>query len=178
MQPDRQSAKVALFGTSAVYHRGRWSTPARTWLRRLDHSNIFLVIVGSYTPLTALLLPSRQAAMLLIAVWSGALIGVGLKLFAPTLPRWVTVPIYLALGWVAVAFLPQFLANGGPGVLALVVAGGLLYTAGGLVYASKWPDPSPRWFGFHEVFHTFTVLAFGCHFAAIAWVVLGRQPTS
>lgn len=169
---------VLLFGTSAMYHRGSWSTKWRTLLRRLDHSNIFLVIVGSYTPLTALLLPTRDAVILLSVVWGGGLLGMGLGLFAPGLPRWVTVPIYLALGWAAVAYLPQFWQYGGPWVLALVVIGGLLYTLGGLVYASKWPDPSPRWFGFHEVFHAFTVAAFACHFAAIALVVLGPAPVT
>jgi hemolysin III len=163
---------VLLFGTSALYHRGSWSAKWHTLLRRLDHSNIFLVIVGSYTPLTALLLPARDAAILLSVVWIGGALGMALNLFAPGLPRWVGVPIYLALGWAAVAYLPQFLQYGGPWVLALVVVGGLLYTLGGLVYASKWPDPSPRWFGFHEVFHAFTVAAFACHFAAIALVVL------
>lgn len=163
---------VLLFGTSALYHRGSWSSRSHALLRRLDHSNIFLVILGSYTPLTALLLPTRTAIILLSAVWGVGLLGMGLKLFAPSLPRWVTVPVYLALGWAAVAYLPQFLQYGGPWVLALVVIGGLLYTLGGLVYATKWPNPSPRWFGFHEVFHSFTVAAFACHFAAIALVVL------
>lgn len=166
---------VALFGTSAVYHRGHWAGRAATVLRRLDHSNIFLIIVGSYTPLSALLLPRQQATVLLTVVWSMAVAGIVFKLVFTRAPRWVGVPIYLVLGWAALAYLPSFLHHGGPLVLGLVISGGLLYTLGAVVYALKWPDPSPRWFGFHEVFHAFTVVAFACHFAAIAMVVLGHH---
>lgn len=166
---------IALFGTSAVYHRGHWNGRTAALLRRIDHSNIFLIIVGSYTPLSALLLPRREATILLTAVWGTALAGIAFKVLATKAPRWLSAPIYIGLGWAAVAYLPQFWERGGPLVLSLVVAGGLLYTLGALVYATKWPDPSPRWFGFHEVFHAFTVVAFACHFAAIALVVL-RQP--
>ena len=166
---------VALFGTSALYHRGRWEGRPAVVLRRLDHSNIFLIIVGSYTPLSALLLPARQATILLSVVWGMAVLGIGFKLIFTKAPRWVGVPIYLALGWAAVAYLPSFLRYGGALVLGLVIAGGLLYSLGAIVYATKWPDPSPRWFGFHEVFHAFTIVAFACHFAAIAIVVLGLR---
>lgn len=166
---------VVLFGTSALYHRGTWSPRAHSILRRMDHSNIFLIIVGSYTPLSVLLLPRREATVLLVAVWSLAIAGILFKVFVTREMRWLSAPLYLGLGWAAVAYLPHFWDHGGPVVLGLVVAGGLLYTVGALVYAARWPDPSPRLFGFHEVFHAFTVVAFACHFAAIAIVVL-RQP--
>jgi hemolysin III len=159
---------VLLFGTSAVYHRGTWSPRVARVLRRLDHTNIFLIIAGTYTPLSVILLPAQTAKTLLIIVWSGALVGLLLRIFWLGAPRWLYVPIYLALGWVAVAFLPQFLDAGGPGVLWLVIAGGLAYTLGAVVYGLKRPDPSPRWFGFHEIFHSLTVAGYTCHYVAVS----------
>jgi hemolysin III len=152
-----------LFGVSAAYHRGRWSPRVRSVLQRLDHANIFLIIAGSYTPFTVFLLPSGPARTLLWIVWTGALAGVAFRVLWVGAPRWLYVPVYVALGWVAVAYLPQFLHTGGPAVVTLVVTGGALYTLGGLVYGLKRPDPSPRWFGFHEVFHALTVAAFALH---------------
>lgn len=163
---------VVLFGTSALYHRGRWGARARTALRRLDHANIFLVIAGSYTPLSALLLPRREAVVLLSAVWSAAVAGAVFKLALPGAPRWVGVPLYLLLGWAAVAYLPLFLRHGGATVLTLLVVGGVLYSVGGIVYAVRRPDPNPRRFGYHEVFHALTLGAFSCHFAAVSMVAL------
>lgn len=160
-----------LFGVSAVYHRGTWSARTLAVLRRLDHSNIFLVIAGTYTPLTVLLLPTATARILLIAVWSGALIGIGLRVFWLSAPRWLYVPIYIVLGWVAVAFLPAFWTAGGPAVTLLVMAGGIAYTLGAVVYALKRPNPSPRWFGFHEIFHVGTLLGYTCHAIAIFLIV-------
>jgi hemolysin III len=157
-----------LFGVSALYHRGRWSPRAHGVLKRLDHANIFLIIAGTYTPFTVLLLPPGRARLLLWIVWAGALAGVAFRVLWVGAPRWLYVPVYIALGWVAVAFLPDFLRTGGVAVLALVVAGGLLYTLGGLVYGIKRPDPSPRWFGFHEVFHVLTVLAFLAHYVGVS----------
>lgn len=156
-----------LFSGSALYHRGRWSPRTKEVLRRLDHSNIFLIIAGTYTPLSLMLLDVDDARRLLIFVWAGALLGVAMHNFWPTAPRAAYVPIYIALGWAAVAYLPQF-ATASRIVLALLITGGVLYTLGALVYAFKWPRLSPAWFGFHELFHAFTVLAFAAHFAAIS----------
>lgn len=159
---------VMLFGTSAVYHRGRWSPRVQGVLRRLDHTNIFLIIAGTYTPLAVLLLPASTAKILLIIVWSGAILGLLARVLWLGAPRWVYVPVYVALGWVAVAFLPQFWRSGGPVIVWLVAAGGLAYTAGAVVYGLKRPNPSPRWFGFHEVFHTLTVVGYTCHYIAVS----------
>jgi hemolysin III len=152
-----------LFGVSAVYHRGHWSPRMQILLKRLDHANIFLIIAGSYTPFAVLLLPAGPARTLLWIVWSGAIAGVAFRVLWVGAPRWLYVPVYVALGWVAVAYLPQFLHGGGPAVLTLVILGGVFYTLGGVVYGIKRPNPSPRWFGFHEVFHAFTVIAFTLH---------------
>ena len=141
--------------------------------KRLDHSNIFLLIAGTYTPLTIALLDRVDATILLSVVWGGALAGILLNLFWPTAPRWLTTLIYVALGWVAVWYLPQLWAGGGPAVVWLIVAGGVLYTLGAIVYGMKKPDPSPTWFGFHEIFHAFTVAAWACHCVAVYLAVLG-----
>ncbi|HEX2809510.1 MAG TPA: hemolysin III family protein [Kineosporiaceae bacterium] len=156
-----------LFGVSAVYHRGHWSPRTNSVLQRLDHANIFLIIAGTYTPFAVLLLSAGPARTLLWIVWSGALAGVAFRVIWVGAPRWLYVPVYLALGWVAVAYLPQLLHGGGAGVVTLLVIGGVLYTLGGIVYGFKRPNPSPRWFGFHEVFHALTILAFGSHALAV-----------
>lgn len=171
--PGKVSASVfalsacLLFGVSAVYHRGNWSPHTDAVLRRLDHTNIFLIIAGTYTPLAVLLLPPGQGTVLLTLVWSGALVGLLARVLWLNAPRWVYVPVYLALGWVAVAYMGQFWSTGGPAVVWLVLGGGLAYTAGAIVYSAKKPDPSPAWFGFHEIFHVLTVLGFACHVVAI-----------
>ncbi|QIK84159.1 hemolysin III family protein [Sanguibacter sp. HDW7] len=159
---------VLLFGTSAVYHRGTWGERTKAALRRADHANIFLIIAGTYTPLAVLLLEKRTATILLIVVWSGALLGLAARMLWLGAPRWVYTPVYIALGWVAVGFMKQFWDAGGPAIVWLVVAGGLAYTGGAVIYALKRPNPSPRWFGFHEIFHIGTVIGFWCHFAAVA----------
>lgn len=164
---------VLLFGTSAVYHRGTWSPRTGAVLRRLDHTNIFLIIAGTYTPLTALLLPWPLNRNLLIVVWSGAVAGLLARVFWLNAPRWFYVPVYVALGWVAVWFLPEFAAAGGAGLAWLVGAGGLAYTAGAVVYGTKRPNPSPRWFGFHEIFHVLTVVGYACHYVAVSIAVHG-----
>lgn len=161
-----------LFFTSAVYHRGEWSPQWATVLKRLDHSNIFLIIAGSYTPF-ALLLPSDQARTMLLIVWVGAIGGVLFRVLWVDAPRWLYVPIYVAQGWVAVFYLGPLWTYGGAVVMALIALGGLLYTLGAVVYGIKRPNPSPRWFGFHEVFHTLTILAFISHYIAAA-IVLHR----
>lgn len=162
------ASAVLLFGTSAIYHRGTWSPPVAAVLRRLDHASIFVLISGTYTPLAVILLPASTATVLLVVVWVGALGGILARVFWMHAPRWFYVPIYLALGWVAVWFLPAFYRSGGPAVLWLIMAGGLAYTLGALVYALKWPNPSPRWFGFHEIFHVGTVIGYVCHYIAVA----------
>ncbi|WP_454051235.1 PAQR family membrane homeostasis protein TrhA [Cellulomonas sp. Marseille-Q8402] len=168
------AAAMLLFGTSAVYHRGTWSPRVAGVLRRLDHTNIFLVIAGTYTPLAVALLPASTARTLLIIVWAGAVAGMLARIFWLNAPRWVYVPVYIALGWVAVWFLPAFgrADNGGAAVVWLVAGGGLAYTLGALVYGLKRPNPSPRWFGFHEIFHLLTVVGWGCHYAAVAIAIL------
>lgn len=162
---------VLMFGTSAVYHLGTWSPRATAVLRRMDHTNIFLIIAGTYTPLAALLLDHPASRNLLIIVWAGALAGLLARVFWLGAPRWFYVPIYLALGWVAVWFLPDFARSGGPAILWLVIAGGLAYSLGAVVYALKRPNPVPGWFGFHEVFHTGTVIGYVTHFVAVAIAV-------
>jgi len=157
---------VVLFTTSATYHLGAWVPRTKAILRRMDHTNIFLIIAGTYTPLSLLLLPPDQATVLLSVVWGGAIAGVLIRNFWLSAPRWVYVPIYVALGWAAVFYLPGF-AGGGALILGLIIAGGLLYSVGAAVYATKWPRLSPRWFGFHEVFHSLTIAAFLAHFSAI-----------
>ena len=161
-----------LFGVSAVYHRFDWGPRGDAVLRRLDHANIFLIIAGTYTPIAAALLAPRQALTLLAIAWGGALVGVCFRIFWTGAPRWLYVPAYVALGWVAVFYMPQLHAGGGWPVVILLLAGGLAYTAGAVMYALKRPNPSPAWFGFHEIFHAGTLIGFGCHFAAVAAAVL------
>ncbi|MFD4030712.1 hemolysin III family protein [Streptomyces sp. NPDC058637] len=156
-----------LFGTSAVYHLGTWGPLGEAVLRRLDHANIFLIIAGTCTPLAVLLLSRDQWSVLLWIVWTGALVGIAFRVLWVGAPRWLYTPCYLALGWAPVRYLPDFLHRGGVAVLYLIVAGGLLYSAGAVVYALQRPNPSPRWFGFHEVFHALTVAAFTAHYIAI-----------
>lgn len=159
-----------LFGVSALYHRGDWGPTASGVLRRMDHANIFLIIAGTYTPLAILLLPRSTATALLWFIWSGALAGIAFRVFWVGAPRWLYTPCYLALGWAAVFFLPDFMRTGGVAVLVCVTVGGLLYSAGGVVYGLKRPNPSPRWFGFHEVFHSLTLAAFIVHYVGISLV--------
>ncbi|MFF2812946.1 hemolysin III family protein [Streptomyces sp. NPDC058000] len=159
-----------LFGVSALYHRGNWGPRMDGALRRLDHANIFLIIAGTYTPLTLLLVPGTRGQVLLWAVWAAALAGIAFRVFWVGAPRWLYTPCYIAMGWAAVFFLPDFLHTGGIAVLVLVIVGGLLYSAGGVIYGIKRPNPSPRWFGFHEVFHSFTLAAFVVHYVGISLV--------
>jgi hemolysin III len=163
---------LGLFGTSARYHRRTWHDPRkRAIMKRLDHSMIFLFIAGTYTPVAALTMAPDTARFVLAIVWVGALAGVVLKMSWPHAPAWVGVPIYLALGYVAVFVLPDLLRGGGVAALVLLLVGGLLYTIGALIYAFRWPNPWPRTFGFHEFFHAATVLAAICHHVAI-WLAL------
>lgn len=166
-------ATILLFTASAVYHRGTWSPRTTAALRRLDHSNILLVIAGTYTPLAVLLLPRQSAIVLLSIVWVGALAGILARVFWLKAPRWFYVPLYVALGWVSVAYLPQFIADGHYAIVWLVAAGGLAYTLGAVVYGLKRPNPSPRWFGFHEIFHVLTVVGYLCHYIAVSIASFG-----
>ncbi|PPK98885.1 hemolysin III [Kineococcus xinjiangensis] len=168
---------VLLFGTSALYHRGTWSPRWEAVLRRLDHSNIFLIIAGTYTPFSVALLPEGTARTLLTFVWVGAMAGIAFRVFWVGAPRWLYTPVYAALGWVAVGYVGDFLRNGGVAVTALLLGGGLLYTAGAVVYGTKRPNPSPRWFGFHEVFHAFTVLGFAAHYVGVSLATYAAAPT-
>jgi hemolysin III len=156
---------LLLFTVSGIYHRGNWSR--RTWevLRRFDHANIFLLIAGSYTPFAIILLHGAAQTGLLILVWSGAALGVGFRVLWIDAPRWLYVPIYFVLGWAAIFYADDF-SSGGTDVIVLVAVGGGLYTLGGLVYGLKRPNPFPTWFGFHEIFHVFTIAAFVCHYVA------------
>jgi hemolysin III len=160
-----------LFGTSALYHRLHWSPRAHRLMKRLDHSMIFVFIAGTYTPIAALTLPHRAAAAVLVAVWTRALIGVLLQAAWPTAPRWLSAPCYIALGWVAVFVMPDLLRDAGVAAFVLILAGGLVYTLGGLVYALKRPNPYPGVLGFHEVFHLCTLVAALCHYVAI-WLAV------
>ena len=163
---------LGLFGTSALYHRRTWRTErSRTIMKRADHSMIFLFIAGTYTPIIALTTAPDRARLVLTIVWAGALAGVVLKTVWPHAPAWLGVPVYLALGYVAVFVIPDLLRGGGVAALVLIITGGLLYTVGAVFYATRWPNPWPETFGFHEFFHAATVLAAICHHVAI-WLVL------
>ncbi|NED83875.1 hemolysin III family protein [Streptomyces sp. SID11233] len=164
-----------LFGVSAVYHRGTWGPRGEAVLRRLDHANIFLIIAGTYTPLTLLLLPESTGTPLLWAVWGAAVAGIAFRVFWVGAPRWLYTPCYIAMGWAAVFFLPDFMRTGGVAVLVLVVVGGLLYSVGGVIYGLKRPNPSPHWFGFHEVFHSLTLAAFVVHYVGISLVAYNHN---
>jgi hemolysin III len=156
-----------LFGISALYHRRVWSERGYQIMRRLDHSMIFIFIAGTYTPFCVLLLTPAKATLMLGLIWGGALGGVALKTVWPHLPRWVGAPLYLALGWVAVAIMPDILHRGGVACLVLLVAGGVIYSAGAVFYALRRPNPWPTVFGHHEFFHACTLLAAICHHVAI-----------
>ncbi len=156
-----------LFGVSALYHRRVWSPRMHALMRRLDHSMIFIFIAGTYTPFCVLLLPPSKAAVILAVVWGGALAGVALKVAWPHGPRWVSAPLYVALGWVAVFVLPDILHAGGVTALVLLIVGGAAYTVGAVLYALRRPNPWPNYFGHHEFFHACTLVAAICHQIAL-----------
>ncbi len=159
-------SSLLLFGVSALYHRFNWSPKTKRLLKRLDHSNIFLLIAGSYTPITVLSLPANKSVLLLSLVWGGALLGIGFRIFWIGAPRWLYVPLYLLLGYAALAFIVDFFTANAV-MMALILLGGLFYTVGAVVYGFKRPNPVPGVFGFHEIFHTLTLLAFLCHWTGI-----------
>jgi hemolysin III len=161
-----------LFGASALYHRITWRPATKRWMRRLDHSMIFVLIAGTYTPFAVLVLHGALAKVVLGIVWGGALAGIVLKLAWVDAPKWVTASVYLALGWVGVAAVPQLLSRAGIGAVALILVGGVLFSIGAVVYALRRPDPSPRVFGYHEIFHLLVIAAAAVHYAAIAGYAL------
>jgi hemolysin III len=164
---------AACFGFSALYHRPTWQPRARSWLARLDHAGIYLLIAGTYTPFGLLVLSREWAIVVLSIVWSGAAIAILLKLFWPSTPKRLSAAIALALGWVAIVAFTQLLKLP-PVALGLLLAGGIAYSLGAVVYARRRPDPFPHILGYHEVFHLLTLLAAGCQYAAIAFYVLPR----
>ena len=159
---------IELYSVSALYHIGMWRPLAARRLRSLDHANIFLLIAGTYTPLCVNVLTGWARVAMLVTIWALAILGVGLAVVAPDLPRKISAGLYIGMGWVAVLALPAFTAALHWPALLTLVAGGVLYTLGGVVYGWRWPNPFPRVFGFHEVFHLF-VIAGGLAFAAVVW---------
>ncbi|TFC83286.1 hemolysin III family protein [Cryobacterium cheniae] len=166
-------SSMLLFGNSALYHRFDWSPRTKVILKRIDHANIFLLIAGSYTPIAVLALPPAKSTLLLSLVWGGAILGIGFRVFWIHAPRWLYVPLYLALGWGAVMFIVDFF-QANAAMMTLIVIGGLCYSVGAVIYGMKRPNPVPGVFGFHEIFHTLTVVAFLCHWAAI--MIIATNP--
>lgn len=164
----------ALFGTSALYHQITWKPAARRWMRRLDHSMIFVLIAGTYTPFALLILHGTLARVVLVVIWGGALGGIVFKLVWIDAPKWLISGVYVALGSVGVITIPQVLSRAGAGAVTLIVTGGVLYTVGAVVYAMKRPDPSPKVFGYHEIFHLLVIVAAATHYAAIVAYALPR----
>jgi hemolysin III len=165
-------AIVAMFAVSATYHRAPWgSAAARNWMRRLDHSMIYVFIAGTYTPFARLDMPPSTGHVVLAIVWGAALAGIALTLFWPDAPRWLGVALYLLLGWTAVWYTGTILHNAGVAATVLLAVGGALYSLGAVFYALRWPDPWPSTFGYHEVFHACTAVAAICHFVAVCFAV-------
>jgi hemolysin III len=164
---------AACFGASALYHRPTWTPGVRAWLARLDHAGIYLLVAGTYAPFGFIVLSPTWAVPLLSVVWGGALLAILIKLFWVQAPKWLAAAIAVALGWSGVVAFHELLSVPVAG-LALLVLGGLLYTAGALVYVRRWPNPAPHAFGYHEVFHLLTVAAVGCQYASIVFFVLPR----
>jgi len=162
------TASVLLFTVSAIYHTGTWAARTRGVLQRLDHATIFLLIAGTYTPFALLALDDSDAWALLTIVWGSALLGIVLRALWTSGPRWAYVPIYIGLGWAAAFWLGDFAAGAGVVVFTLMLVGGGLYSLGALVYSLQRPNPLPRWFGFHEVFHSLTIAAFAVHYVGVS----------
>lgn len=165
------ASSLLLFGNSALYHRFNWSPKVKITLKRIDHANIFLLIAGSYTPITWLALPQQKAILLMSIIWGSALLGICFRVFWLHAPRWLYVAIYIAMGWGAFVYVVDFMNANAP-MMILILVGGLCYTLGAVVYALKKPNPVPGVFGFHEIFHSFTVLAFMCHWTAALLIAL------
>ncbi|MCU1578770.1 MAG: hemolysin family protein [Rhodoglobus sp.] len=168
------ACSLLLFGTSALYHRINWRPRVKAIFKRIDHANIFLLIAGSYTPITVLSLPHDKAVLLLSLVWGGAGAGILFRVFWVGAPRWLYVPLYVLLGYASLAFIVDFFQANAI-MMTLILIGGLLYTAGAVFYGLKRPNPVPGVFGFHEIFHTLTLLAFLCHWTGI-FIVATNPP--
>jgi hemolysin III len=163
---------AACFGASALYHRVTWSPNVRPWMRRIDHAGAYLMIAGTYTPVALLTLHGELGAVILAVVWVGALAAIGVKFVWVSGPKWVSAALGIALGWVAVVVLPELVRSLPVVAVLLLVAGGLAYTAGAIVYARGRPDPRPAVFGYHELFHALTIVGVACQYAAIAFFVV------
>lgn len=164
---------VALFAVSGTYHRGNWGPKTTAVLKRLDHATIFVFIAATYTPLVVTLLDGSTKVAFLWAIWSAAILGVAFRVLWVGAPRWLTVPIYIAVGCAALLVTPSLWSNGGALIFTLVALGGLCYVVGGVIYGLRRPDPSPKWFGFHEIFHSFTLGGYVSHYIGICLAVLG-----
>lgn len=171
------TTSLLLFGNSAVYHRFDWGPRVKSVLKRIDHANILLLIAGTYTPLAVLALAPQKGALLLFLVWGGALLGILFRVFWINAPRWLYVALYLVLGWAAVMYMADLL-RANVAMMVLVCVGGILYTVGAVIYAMKKPNPWPGRFGFHEIFHVCTVLAFLCHWTACLLISLAPYSPS
>jgi hemolysin III len=167
------AAVATMFGVSALYHRVTWRPRARRWMRRLDHAAIYLLIAGTYTPFGLLALSGAWRWAVLLIVWGGALVAIVFKLAWVDAPKWVSAVMAVALGWVGVVALPQLWDRVGAGGIALLGAGGALYTAGAVIYARHRPDPIPAVFGYHELFHALVIAAAACQYAAVTLYVVG-----
>jgi hemolysin III len=163
---------VACFGASALYHRVTWKPRARLWLRRIDHAGVYFLIAGTYTPVALLVLRGAWRPVVLTIVWAGATAATLLKFVWVAAPKWLAAAIGIALGWVAVVVLPQMIDRLPAAAVILLVVGGLAYTAGAIVYARRRPDPIPAIFGYHELFHAFTIVGVACQYVAIAFFVV------
>lgn len=163
---------AACFGISALYHRVTWTARLRLWMRRLDHAGIYLLIVGTYTPVCLLVLSGVWRVSVLVFVSVGACVGIAVKFLWADSPKWVAAGLALALGWAAVPILPQLATRLNPAAVALLGAGGIAYTAGAIVYARRRPNPAPAVFGYHELFHALTIVAVACQYVAIAFFVI------
>jgi hemolysin III len=166
------SSVVACFGASALYHRVTWSPRMRLWMRRIDHAGVYLLIAGTYTPVSLLVLGGAWRPVVLTIVWAGAAAAILLKFVWVAAPKWLAAAIGLALGWVAVVALPQLIDRLHPAAVILLIAGGLAYTAGAVVYARRRPDPVPAVFGYHELFHALTIVGVACQYVAIAFFIV------
>lgn len=163
---------AACFGASALYHRVTWTPRVRLWMRRIDHAGVYLLIAGTYTPVCLLVLRGAWRPVVLTIVWAGAAAAIVLKFVWVAAPKWLAAAIGIALGWMAVVALPQLVARLNPAAVILLVAGGLAYTAGAVVYARRRPDPAPAVFGYHELFHALTIVGVACQYVAIAFFIV------
>ena len=166
------AAVAVCFGSSALYHRITWTPRLRLWMRRVDHAGIYLLIAGTYTPVCLLVLNGAWRWTVLATVWTGSAAAAIFKFVWVAAPKWLAAAIGITLGWAAVAVLPQLASRLDPAAVALLGAGGLLYTAGAIIYARRSPDPVPAVFGYHELFHALTLIAVSCQYVAIAFFIV------